>query len=129
MVQAANRPGLLNSLTSVLCNLELNVTHAEVQTHDNGSRVHDIFWVTDKQGMPVRDGRILRRLSALLRETVGGVVIAEPGTWDDGHLAALTRSADVLVVAVGYPELVKCVSVLFIDSQTRLPRSVLHNVC
>lgn len=108
-MQAANRPGLLNSLTSVFCDLDLSVKQADVQTQEEGRRIHDIFELTEFDGAPVRDARKLRRLSALLRERVGGVVVAESGTWDDGHLAALTRTADVLVVAVGYPELVKCV--------------------
>lgn len=84
-----------------------------MQTNEDGRRVRDVFHLTDMSGAPVRDARKLRRLSALVREHVGGVVIAEPGTWDDGHLAALTRTADVLVVAVGYPELVKYASDLW----------------
>ena len=110
-MQASNRPGLLNSLTSVFCDLDLSVTHADVQTHEESCRVRDVFELKDRNGAPIRDARTLRRLSALVRERVGGVIAAEPGTWDDGHLAALTRTADILVVAVGFPELVKCASV------------------
>eukprot|EP00892_Ulva_mutabilis_P008712 jgi/Ulvmu1/6212/UM028_0068.1 len=107
VVEASNRPGLLNALTSVFRELNLDVRHADVQTHQEGRRIHDIFELTDNHGAPIRDARTLRRLSALIRERVGGVIATESGTWDDGHLAALTRTADVLVVAVGFPELVK----------------------
>jgi hypothetical protein len=60
-------------------------------------------------------------MASLLRSRAGGeagaglgadavaVEVARgPGDVDDAHLAALTRMADVLVVAVGYPALVRC---------------------
>lgn len=54
------------------------------------------------------DAHTLRQLS-VLRERAGtsAAPSGEGGGWDDMQLAALTRTADILVVAVGYPELVR----------------------
>lgn len=55
------------------------------------------------------DAHTLRQLSEVLRERAGtsAAPSGEGGGWDDMQLAALTRTADILVVAVGYPELVR----------------------
>jgi hypothetical protein len=55
------------------------------------------------------DAHTLRQLSEVLWERETGTLpsAVENGGWDDMQLAALTRTADILVVAVGYPELVR----------------------
>lgn len=60
------------------------------------------------------DAHTLRQLTEVLQERARGTSSSsssEAGGWDDDmQLAALTRTADILVVAVGYPELVRYVT-------------------
>lgn len=52
----------------------------------------------------------LRQLSGILAERARATASpagSKGGGWDDMQLAALTRTADILVVAVGFPELVR----------------------
>lgn len=51
----------------------------------------------------------LRQLSGILGERARATAspAGSKGGWDDMQLAALTRTADILVVAVGFPELVR----------------------
>jgi Tetrahydrofolate dehydrogenase/cyclohydrolase, NAD(P)-binding domain len=99
-MQADDRPGLLNCIAAALNELQLDAGYAHVAS-DSAKRVHDRFTITDG-GAPARDAAKLQRLPGLVRAH------AEGAARDSVHLAALTRTADIVVVAVGFPELVRC---------------------
>jgi hypothetical protein len=98
-MQAGNRPGLLHSLAAVFQDLDLEIKDARIETRHGIA--HDAFRVTDRRGV-LKDARKLERLPALLSARLGRMHM------ENHHLAMLSRTADVLVVAVGYPELVRC---------------------
>ena len=100
-MQVDNRAGLLHLLTSVFRELGLDIVSARAETAAGVAR--DVFHVTAAGAPgPVRDARKLERLAALVAARV------DHDDRENAHLASLTRTADVLVVAVGYPELVRC---------------------
>jgi hypothetical protein len=84
----------------------------EAGSSTNGSSARPYSLQSDA----AEDAHVLSQLSAVLRERAQGPLSpssVEAGGWDDMQLAALTRTADILVVAVGYPELVRCAATCF----------------
>lgn len=96
----SNRRGLLHLLTSIFQELDIDIVDAKVET--KGGVAHDVFVITDHRGGRIRCRSTLERLPALIAARV------DHDDRENLHLATLTRTADILVVAVGYPELIRC---------------------
>ena len=104
-VQAGSRVGLLSAISAALAEAGLTIASARVASRADAAR-RDVctFAVHAATAAgPVTDAQALQALPAVIAAHVDR---AEANTQ---HLALLTRSADIVVVAVGLPELVKCV--------------------
>jgi [protein-PII] uridylyltransferase len=65
-VQTLDRPGLLHDLLEALCQCEVNIAEARVETEDHLAR--DIFYVTDLRGRKITASERLERIrKALIR--------------------------------------------------------------
>jgi hypothetical protein len=94
----SNRRGLLHLLTTVFQELDLDILDAKLETR--GGVAH-VFMVTENGGQ-VASRHKLERLPELVAARL------DQDDRENIYLATLTRTADILVVAVGYPELVRC---------------------
>lgn len=105
-MQAPDRVGLLSSISAAFAELSLDVVEASIATPsasgDKGAVARDSFTVTARGGGPVRDARTLRQLHGAISAHI------ERASHDAWHLSTLTRSADIVLVAVGFPHLVRC---------------------
>lgn len=67
-VTSLDRPSLLYTLSEILNNMRLHVTHAKISTL--GERVEDIFYLTDEQQCAVLDDNKLNQLKSRILETL-----------------------------------------------------------
>lgn len=104
-VQAGSRSGLLSAVSAALTDAGLSIARANVASSAHSGCDTCTFAVHDgATGGRVTDERALQALPALIAEHL------DRTDADTEHLALLTRSADIVVVAVGLPELVRCAS-------------------
>jgi Tetrahydrofolate dehydrogenase/cyclohydrolase, NAD(P)-binding domain len=93
---------LLSTIAAILSELGLNVTSARIGKLSS-TRALDVFSVT---AQPAQPGLPSHGSAAQLRTLIKQRL--QQAHADSAHLAAMARTADILIVAIGSPELVRC---------------------